>query len=135
MDVKKFQQLFDQIAGDKVVRRAGLGARAVVQLEHRGAIGDDQRTHVQLVGPGHGRERLQRDRDQRRMSNPRAIVPVARLPRLVGPDLLEGELGRKSRVLCEVHAGDVLTAVGERTAGDLGPGVVCPSLSGPDRAR
>ena len=26
---------------------------------------------------------------------------------------VEGELGRKSRVLCEVHAGDVLTAVGD----------------------
>ncbi|HYO68682.1 MAG TPA: PaaI family thioesterase [Archangium sp.] len=26
---------------------------------------------------------------------------------------VEGEVGRKSRVLCEVHAGDVLTAVGD----------------------
>lgn len=26
---------------------------------------------------------------------------------------VEGELGRKSRVICEVYAGDVLTAVGD----------------------
>lgn len=26
---------------------------------------------------------------------------------------LEGELGRKSRIICEVYAGDVLTAVGD----------------------
>jgi hypothetical protein len=26
---------------------------------------------------------------------------------------VEGELGRKSRIICEVYAGDVLTAIGD----------------------
>jgi hypothetical protein len=28
---------------------------------------------------------------------------------------VEGELGRKTRVVCEVYAGDVLTAIGDST--------------------
>ena len=80
----------DILDGDAdILARAGFGARAGVQLQHLVAAGDAVGDLRQLVRAVHRRERLQRDRHQRRVGDPGAVMAVADFAQLVGADLVQ----------------------------------------------